>query len=93
MLINTVFAARDLAWLKEIASVLVRHGFGELVRRLGLADRIDRAGHALRWDHAADLARLRAPVQVRLALQELGSILVKPAPKLWSKSAAPALNR
>ncbi|MCI4439852.1 AarF/UbiB family protein [Tibeticola sp.] len=77
MLIDTLFAARDLARLKEIASVLVRHGFGELVRRLGLADRLERAGHALHWDHAADLARLPAPVQVRLALEELGPTFVK----------------
>lgn len=77
MLIDTLFAARDLARLKEIASVLVRHGFGEVVRRLGLADRLERAGHALHWDHAADLARLPAPVQVRLALEELGPTFVK----------------
>ena len=38
MLIETLGAARDLGRLNEIAGVLVRHGFGDTVRRLGLAD-------------------------------------------------------
>ena len=38
------------------------------MRRLGLADSLERAGHVLRWDRAADLARLEPPVQVRLAI-------------------------
>ena len=42
-----------------------------------LADTLERAGHALRWEHAADLARLPPPVQVRLALEELGPTFVK----------------
>lgn len=77
MLIDTVFAARDWVRLKEIAGVLVRHGLGDLVRRLGLAERLERVGHALHAEHAADLARLSAPVQLRLALEELGPTFVK----------------
>jgi len=77
MLIETLGAARDMGRLNEIVGVLVRHGFGDTVRRLGLADRLERAGHALHWDHAADLARLQPPVQVRLAIEELGPAFVK----------------
>jgi ubiquinone biosynthesis protein len=77
MLIETLGAARDLGRLNEIAGVLVRHGFGDTVRRLGLADALERAGHALHRDHAADLARLEPPVQTRLALEELGPTFVK----------------
>ena len=77
MLIETLGAARDMGRLNEIAGVLIRHGFGDSVRRLGLADRLERAGHALRWDHAADLARIEPPVQVRLAMEELGPTFVK----------------
>ena len=77
MLIETLGAARDLGRLKEIAGVLIRHGLGDTVRRLGLADRLARAGHALQWDHAADLARIEPPVQVRLAMEELGPAFVK----------------
>ncbi|MBX3607297.1 MAG: ubiquinone biosynthesis protein UbiB [Piscinibacter sp.] len=77
MLIETLGAARDIGRLHEIARVLVRHGFGDAVRRLGLADALERAGRALRHEHAADLARLAPPVQVRLAMQELGPTFVK----------------
>jgi ubiquinone biosynthesis protein len=77
MLIETLGAARDIGRINEIAAVLIRHGLGETVRRLGLADRLERAGQALKWDKAAELARLEPPVQVRLAMQELGPAFVK----------------
>lgn len=77
MLIETLGAARDIGRLNEMAGVLIRHGFGDSVRRLGLADRLERAGQALKWEHAADLARIEPPVQVRLALEELGPTFVK----------------
>ena len=77
MLIQALGAARDLGRLQEIAGVLARHGFGDTVRRLGLADALERAGHALNHEHAAELARLEPPVQVRKALEELGPAFVK----------------
>ncbi|MDO9483932.1 MAG: AarF/UbiB family protein [Hydrogenophaga sp.] len=77
MLIETLGAARDMGRLHQILGVLIRHGFGDSVRRLGLADRLERAGHALKWGHAADLARLEPSVQVRLAIEELGPTFVK----------------
>jgi ubiquinone biosynthesis protein len=77
MAFSTLTAARDLGRLKEIAAVFIRHGLGDLVRRLGWADRLARAGHVLHLDHAADLARLEPPVQLRLALEELGPTFVK----------------
>jgi len=77
MLIETLGAARDMGRLNAILGVLIRHGFGDSVRRLGLADRLERAGHALRWDTAAHLARLEPAVQVRLAMEELGPTFVK----------------
>lgn len=77
MLIETLGAARDLGRLNEIAGVFIRHGFGDAVRRLGLADALEKAGHVLHRDHAADLARLDPPVQVRLAMEELGPTFVK----------------
>ncbi|MEK9804378.1 MAG: hypothetical protein VW475_13330, partial [Curvibacter sp.] len=67
----------NLGRLQEIAGVLVRHGLGELVRRWGLAGALERAGHRLHWEHAADLAQLPPPVQLRKALEELGPTFVK----------------
>jgi ubiquinone biosynthesis protein len=77
MLLNTLSTARDLARLQEMAGVFIRHGLGDLVRRLGWADALDKAGQALRWEHAADLARLSPPEQLRCALEELGPTFVK----------------
>ena len=77
MLIETLVAARDVGRLNTIAGVLIRHGLGDVVHRLGLTERLDRAGQALMWEHAADLARLETPVQVRLAMEELGPTFVK----------------
>ena len=72
-----LMAACDLGRLNVIAGVLIRHGFGDAVRRLGLADTLARAGHVLHWDRADDLARLDPPAQVRRALEELGPAFVK----------------
>lgn len=77
MLIETFGSVRDLGRLAEIAAVLIRHGLGDAVRRFGLADVLEKAGHRLHWDHAADLARLPPPVQLRRALEELGPTFVK----------------
>jgi ubiquinone biosynthesis protein len=77
MLIETLGGARDLGRLNDIAGVLIRHGFGDTVRRLGLADTLARAGHVLHWDRAGELARLEPPAQVRRALEELGPTFVK----------------
>lgn len=77
MLIETLGAVRDMGRLSEIAGVLIRHGFGDSVRRLGLTDKLERAGHAIKWDHVSDLAHLEPPVQVRLAMEELGPAFVK----------------
>jgi len=77
MLTETLGAARDMGRLNTILGILIRHGFGDMVHRLGLSDALAKAGHALLWAHAADLSRLEAPVQLRLAIEELGPTFVK----------------
>lgn len=68
---------QDIGRLQEIAGVLMRHGLGEAVRRLGMADALERAGHALKRENAAELARLSPPEQVRRACEELGPTFIK----------------
>ena len=77
MLTHTLDTARDLGRLQQIVGVLVRHGLGDAVRRMGWAGALEKAGHAVHWDSAADLARLEPPLQVRRALEELGPAFVK----------------
>lgn len=68
---------RDLGRLHEIASILVRYGFGDVVRRMGLANALERAGTALHWREAADFAHMTPPERVRRALEDMGPAFVK----------------
>lgn len=77
MLWQAISAVRDLGRLHAIASVLIRYGFGDLVRRIGMADTLERAGRALRWHEPEELAWLEPPARVRRALEELGPSFVK----------------
>ena len=77
MLWQTVTTVRDLARLHNIASILIRYGFGDMVRRMGLANALERAGRALHWNEAEELAHLEPPARVRRALEELGPTFVK----------------
>jgi ubiquinone biosynthesis protein len=70
-------ATRDLPRLREISSVLIRHGLGDLVRRTGLATALERAGQILHWAEPAKIADLEPQQRFRLALEELGPTFVK----------------
>ena len=61
MLIETLSAARDMARLNEIAGVLIRHGFADSVRRLGLADNPNRVdqGQMLSLEDIKDILRIK----------------------------------
>jgi ubiquinone biosynthesis protein len=77
MLWQALTAIRDLGRLHDIASILVRYGFGDMVRRIGLANALERAGRALHWSNAEEFAHLPPPARVRRALEEMGPIFVK----------------
>jgi ubiquinone biosynthesis protein len=74
---QALVAARDLGRLHEIASVLIRYGFGDMVRRMGMANVLERAGRVLLWKHADELAHLEPPARARRALEELGPTFIK----------------
>ncbi len=74
---ETLGAVRDLGRLQEIASVLIRNGFGDMVRRIGLAGALERAGRLLHWQHAEDALRMEPPERLRRALETLGPTFVK----------------
>ena len=77
MLWQALNAARDIGRMQDIAAVLIRYGFGDLVRRIGMAGALERAGKALHWKKAEELARLRPPERIRRILEELGPTFVK----------------
>lgn len=77
MLIDALVSARDLGRLVDIVGVLTRHGLGDLVQRMGWTEALEKAGHHMRLERTAELARLPRPVQLRMALEELGPTFVK----------------
>lgn len=87
-MVSIVSAVRDLARLRQIYVVLVRHGFGELAQRLGLGGRTRGTPEALpEHENAEALAevergeeerrRISLPERVRLVCMDLGPSFVK----------------
>ena len=74
---ETLGTVRDLGRLQEIASVLIRYGFGDMVRRIGLAGALEKAGRLLHWHDPQAMAHMAPPERVRRALEELGPTFVK----------------
>ncbi len=68
MLRELAGTARDLGRLQEIGAVLLRYGFGDFARRLGIR---------LPWRPAESAPAMAAPARVRHALQDLGPTFVK----------------
>ena len=77
MLWQAIKAARDLGRVQDIATVLIRHGFGDLVQRIGMAGALERAGRRVRRQPARDHARLEPPERICRVLEELGPAFVK----------------
>ncbi len=74
---QAIGAARDLSRAQDIAGVLIRYGFGDMVRRLGMADALATAGKALHWHVPDEFARLEPPARARRALEDLGPTFIK----------------
>lgn len=70
-MVSIVSAIRDIARVREVSAVLARHGFGEVVGRLGLGAR--------NKDNSAPSSRPQVSVaeRVRLVLEDLGPTFVK----------------
>jgi ubiquinone biosynthesis protein len=77
MLWEMLNAARDLGRVQDIASVLIRYGFGSFVRVLGVGSALERAGRALHWQQAEEFIKLDTPQRIRRALEDLGPTFIK----------------
>lgn len=71
-MVSLVNAFRDLARVREVSSVLVRHGFGEVVGRIGIGGRakVDSEGKP-------GSQQVSVAMRIRLVLEELGPSFVK----------------
>ncbi len=77
MLWEMLNAARDLGRVQDIASVLIRYGFGSFVRMLGVGKALESAGKVLHWQQAKEFTKLDTPQRIRQALEELGPTFIK----------------
>jgi ubiquinone biosynthesis protein len=77
MLMETLHAMRDLPRLKELASILIAHGFGDVVRRAGVGTVLERAGEILAFGRDEHLKDVDLPVRMRMALEQMGPTFVK----------------
>jgi len=77
MFLEAVGAARDLGRAHEISSILIRCGFGDIVRRMGLGHAFEKAGKKLHWKYAQETACLLPQQRARHAMEELGPTFVK----------------
>lgn len=87
-MVSLLTAARDLARVRDVSRVLVRHGFGEIVHRTGLGRRKGAAQSAQQADLEIDLTAeelssgaaaqsTSSSVRARLVLEDLGPSFVK----------------
>jgi ubiquinone biosynthesis protein len=77
MVLGLFSTARELPRLREISSVFVRHGLGDLVRRAGIGTLLERAGQVLQWGEASEIAHLEPAQRARLAFEQLGPTFIK----------------
>ena len=70
-------AGRDLRRLADITGILIAHGFGDLVRQLGLDKLVAGVEQVFRKADDKVNHRLTDPERVRLVLEELGPTFVK----------------
>jgi ubiquinone biosynthesis protein len=77
-MVSGVFGVgRELPRLREISSILIRYGLGDLVRRAGVPTLLERTGQVLQWAQASEVAHLEPQQRARLALEQLGPTFVK----------------
>jgi ubiquinone biosynthesis protein len=80
-MVSIVHAARDIGRIRDISKVLVRHGFGEIVRRIGFGrgKKKDEAAPSEEDEAKGEKARaeISAAVRIRRVLEDLGPSFVK----------------
>lgn len=77
MIRQTISVMRDFKRLREITSILMRYGWGDVAERLGKKSWISRIGSWVAPELSQEILDLPPEVRARLAIQELGPTFVK----------------
>ena len=68
---------KDLRRLNEIVNILITHGFGDLINRIGLGESLRKAGNLIRYKASSEFISMPLPVRTRKALEDMGPTFVK----------------
>ncbi|MBF5055502.1 ABC1 family protein, ubiquinone biosynthesis protein [Alcanivorax sp. 521-1] len=74
---NLLHTGRDLRRINQLAAVLLKYGFADMLRRLGLAAPVEQAGRLVRAGGDHRLLRMGTAERLRHALEEMGPTYVK----------------
>ena len=74
---NLMHTGKDLLRMNELAAILFRYGFADVIRRLGLATPIEQAGKLVRSPVKGDMLRMGTAERLRHAMEEMGPTYVK----------------
>jgi len=77
MLWELINAAKDLSRAQDVATVLIRYGFGGIVHALGVGRALERLGRTLHWQSVEEFSTLDTPQRVRRVLEDLGPTFIK----------------
>jgi len=75
--VNLLHTGKDLLRMNELAGILFKYGFADVIRRLGLATPIEQAGKLVRSPVKGDILRMGTAERLRCALEEMGPTFVK----------------
>ena len=68
---------KDIRRANALAGILLKYGFGDMIRRLGLAAPMEQAGKLVRQSIDRDLLTMPPAARLRRALEEMGPTFVK----------------
>jgi len=74
MLTNPV---KDVKRLNEIFSILIKYGFGDMMRRMGLSNTVEQASRFIRAPISNELLNMKPPERFRCAIEEMGPTFIK----------------
>ncbi len=69
--------ARDIKRLNEIFSILVKYGFGDMLRRMGLSSTVEQASKMIRAPISNEMLNMKPPERFRCAIEEMGPTFIK----------------
>lgn len=68
---------RDIKRLNEIFSILIKYGFGDVLRRMGLSSTVEQASKLIRAPISNEMLNMKPPERFRCAIEEMGPTFIK----------------